>query len=120
MCYAMPMFRRALALFLAAVLVLGWTGAIAATGCGAPTGKAASSLSALPGGCGTCEEDENKSQPLQGCAVLACTAGCVSGPSTAAEAAPGLRLVAAAEKAVPAPHDSLLARAIPPDHPPPR
>jgi hypothetical protein len=116
----MRMLRRCLALFLALALVLGWTGTIVASGCGAPTGNAAAMLSLVPGGCGTCEDDDDKGQPQQGCAVLACTAGCVSGPATAADATPRLGRVMAFEKAAPVPQEALLARAIPPDHPPPR
>jgi hypothetical protein len=114
------MFRRALSVFLALVLVLGWTGAIASAGCVAPTGKVTATLSAAPGGCGTCEEDDAKGRPQQGCAVLACTAGCVSGPATAADPAPSISRVNAIDTLALAPHDALRARAIPPDHPPPR
>lgn len=100
--------------------VLGWTGAIAASGCGAPIGNAAMTPSALSGGCGTCSDDEEKGQPQQGCAVLACTSGCVAGPATVGDSPRGPGRVIASEKTTPALHEALRARAIPPDHPPPR
>ena len=114
------MIRRSLAVLLALSLVLGWTGAIASAGCGAGTGKAAATLSVLPGGCDTCEDDEGKGQTRQGCAVLNCAAGCVSGPATAATFMPRFGGAIASEKTAAAPNDALTARAIPPDHPPPR
>jgi hypothetical protein len=116
----MHMIHRVLSLFLAVALVLGGAGTLAASGCGATAATGAVILSASPSGCGTCCGDEEKGQPRQGCAAIACAARCVSGPAMTADAPLGPGRVSAVEKTAPAPHDELRARAIPPDIPPPR
>jgi hypothetical protein len=110
----MRMVRRLIALVLTLSLALGAAAAMAAGGCAATNEAAAAS------GCGTCDGADGSGQAQQGCAALTCSAGCVSGPVTGALTPQRIARVTATAPAPPAPHDGLLVRAIPPDHPPPR
>jgi hypothetical protein len=116
----MRMVRLALAWLLSLSLVLGTWAPLAVAGCMAASEASAAASSSAGGACGTCDEADGKGQPQQGCPAAFCSAACISGPVTSSAAVGRVQHEIAAQRIIMPSQDALRARAIPPDHPPPR
>jgi hypothetical protein len=115
----MRMFRVTLAWLLALSLALGTWAPLAAAGCTASETSPATT-SPAGGDCGTCDGADGKGQAHQRCPSVFCSAACISGPVAPAAAAHRVPHEISARQSIGQPHDALVARATPPDDPPPR
>jgi hypothetical protein len=110
--------RLTLVWLLALSLALGTWAPLAAAGCAAPSASSAA-LSSAGDKCGACD-DAGNGQAQSGCAAMFCSAACIAGPATMGDLRARAFAAIGAGTAPATPAEALLARAIPPDSPPPR
>jgi hypothetical protein len=115
----MRMLRFTLAWLLALSLALGTWAPLAAAGCAAPSDVSRAQSSA-DGHCGACRDADGNGPAQAGCAAMFCSAACIAGPATMGDLRTGAFAAVGAGTAPAMPGEALLARAIPPDSPPPR